>query len=100
MIVRINHAYFLPQVRTFLSDIPIDDLPCRPSFPYQFNKNLLKCRIPKVLEPIDVISGDEVKNFKRASKPNIILSNLFSCKIHTDWYLCIQRRLGNINTEK
>jgi hypothetical protein len=42
----------------------------------------------------DIISGDGIRNCERASKPFIILSNLFSCNIPSNLFIELQRRLA------
>jgi hypothetical protein len=100
MITHVNYACFFPQIKAFLKDIPIDNLPSKLSPPYKFKKNLLKCRIPKIHEPDDIISGDDVKNFRRAATPYIILANIFSVELLAEkrWYL--QKSVGLPYTQK
>jgi hypothetical protein len=33
--------------------------------PHKFSKSLIKCKLPKIHEPQDLISGDGIKNFER-----------------------------------
>jgi hypothetical protein len=70
-----------------------------PSTPYKLNKKLLKCRILGIHVPDDIISDEGIRNFKRASKPFIVLSNLFSYKVDAKLWVGLQRRIGNVYTK-
>jgi hypothetical protein len=100
MIMNIKNARFFPQVKTFLQEIYVDDIPIKPSPPVKFNKCLLKCKIPKVHEPDDLISGDDIKNYKRVIRPYKILINLHDCIYQMKCYNFMNERLHSPLTDK
>jgi hypothetical protein len=100
IIININNARFLPQIKAFLQDIEVDDIPIKPSPPIKFNKCLLKCKISHVHETDDIISGDGIKNHTRAVRPYKILFNLHDCIYQMNCYSFMNDRLHSPLSEK
>jgi hypothetical protein len=100
MVMNVKNARFLPQIKAFMQEITVDDIPIKPSPPVKFNKCLLKCNISQVHEPDDIISGDGVKNYTRAVRLYKILFNLHDCIYQMNCYSFMNERLHSPLTEK